>query len=238
MTFADNQTGMTSINTIHSQQRIAASDNHTHSNTANTIVAITLADMLQQPMLVGLVGQVFLSLGSNHNPKQHLAYARGVLSELGQIRCSPELVNPDFTATKAQPKPDYTNQCLLLSLSAAVSTAEFVAMMAQIEADCQRQRQSSSMPPVLSKSTVSKSVVSSNNGSNLASSQQDSLKQANTDASVNANAKALKLVTLDIDILAIQPVQQNIWYRLSERYPFKAHELYGIHALKMAQKLL
>ena len=192
------------------------------------VAAITLADVLQQPILVG---RVFLSLGSNHNACQYLAYAREVLNELGQMWCSPELVNPDFTASAAQPKPDYTNQCILLSLSTPVPPAEFLAMMATIEQDCQRQRQ-----PL---STVSSSGDNTNYNHNSSTNTSGVASVASTSKNRQTEKKSnsAKLVTLDIDLLAIQPLQQNIWYRLAERYPFKAHELYGMRALKMAEIL-
>lgn len=193
---------------INSSRDMMASQSKPNSQ----VVAISLADMLQQPILVGCV---FLSLGSNHNACQHLAYAREVIGRLGDMQCSPELVNPDFTATLQQPKPDYTNQCILLSLLNPVDSVEFLAMMAQIEKDCQRQR--ATLPD-------SEAMTSGKTSAN------------NTEQGDKKLYKP-KLVTLDIDLLALQPRQQNIWYRLAERYPFKAHELYGMRALKMAEIL-
>lgn len=54
---------------------------------------------------------IMLAMGSNHNANDNLAHARMMLKQLGETVFSSLLVNADYTATTAQPKPDYTNQC-------------------------------------------------------------------------------------------------------------------------------
>ena len=45
------------------------------------------------------------------------------------------------------------------------------------------------------------------------------------------NPDALRLVTMDIDILLIKTMNDGKWMIMADRYPFKAHESIGIDAL-------
>lgn len=87
------------------------------------------------------VKAVVLALGSNHQPKQHLAIACKDIAKLGQVKLSTAFQNPDFTATVAQPKPDYVNQCIYLSLNSSMTLTQLQRAFKQIENDCNRQRQ-------------------------------------------------------------------------------------------------
>lgn len=87
------------------------------------------------------VTAVILALGSNYNPKQHLLTVRNSLADLGAIQPSTAFQNPDFTATLDQPKPDYTNQCIYLSLTNPITLQELESIFKQFECDCNRQRQ-------------------------------------------------------------------------------------------------
>ncbi|WP_227429566.1 2-amino-4-hydroxy-6-hydroxymethyldihydropteridine diphosphokinase [Psychrobacter sp. I-STPA6b] len=142
------------------------------------------------------IAEVVLSLGSNHQATQHLAYAQQALYLLGHTVYSPLFKNPDFTATVSQPKPDYTNQCVSLQPTSIITLKEFIHTIKQIELQCQRQR------------------------TGLANNEYLQ--------SQNVQSSAIKLVTLDIDLLALQFVGQSQWYRLAERFPFKAHEWKGL----------
>ena len=188
------------------------------------IQPITLAKLLQQQSMMSVA---LLSLGSNHKAEMYLAYARDAFAKLGQICCSLAFENPDFTATAQQPKPDYTNQCVLLTLLTPMSTATFITKMAQIEKDCLRQRDlspKSATPSEVERSTHA--TISTNVPIESITVPIDSITSS-------AKTSPAKQVTLDIDILAIQPVQQDVWYRLIERYQFKAHEIVGIQALNL-----
>lgn len=182
----------------------------------------TLTDLLSQSKKVA---QVVLSLGSNQQAEKYLTYATKILANLGQMACSVPFVNPDFTATPQQPKPDYTNQCILLKLDSTLSLSEIMTLNQRLENDCQRQRQSQQehLSPV---------------SINMRDSCED-------DGDNNCNCKCnideptlIKQVTLDIDLLAVQLQNEDTWHRIFERYPFKNHEIVGLQALKLAARLV
>ena len=71
-----------------------------------------------------MVMAVILALGSNHRAAEYLSRVREKLATLGKLECSAAFENPDFTATKEQPKPNYTNPAPQRPLlPAGVSTA-------------------------------------------------------------------------------------------------------------------
>ena len=87
------------------------------------------------------VTAVVISLGSNHQAEQHLATVCEKLSDLGKIKLSTPLQNPDITATLDQPKPDYINQCAYLALTTPLTLQQLQQLFKQFENDCNRQRQ-------------------------------------------------------------------------------------------------
>jgi len=87
------------------------------------------------------VVEVVLALGSNYQTDKYLPLAHKSLAALGNIRLSTAFQNPDFTATLAQPKPDYTNQCVHLILTAPVSLQQLQQVFKNLERDCNRCRQ-------------------------------------------------------------------------------------------------
>lgn len=86
------------------------------------------------------VKAVLLALGSNHDAQIHLPRVRERLTSVGAITLSTAFQNPDFTATIELPKPDYTNQCIYLSLAKPVTLQQLQQSCKQFECDCQRQR--------------------------------------------------------------------------------------------------
>ena len=87
------------------------------------------------------VTAVVIALGSNHQAEQHLATIRKRLTELGETKLSTAYQNPDITATLAQPKPDYINQCAYLVLTLPTTLQQLQQLFKQFENDCDRQRQ-------------------------------------------------------------------------------------------------
>ena len=83
---------------------------------------------------------VLLAVGSNHDADIHLPRVREKLADLGEIQLSTAFQNPDFTATIELPKPDYTNQCVYLTLATPVALQQLQQIFKQFECDCQRQR--------------------------------------------------------------------------------------------------
>ena len=87
------------------------------------------------------VVEVVLALGSNYQADKYLPLARQRLAALGEVRLSTAFQNPDFTATLEQPKPDYTNQCVHLTLTTPVSLQQLQQTFRTLEGDCHRCRQ-------------------------------------------------------------------------------------------------
>ena len=86
------------------------------------------------------VTAVLLALGSNHDADIHLPRVRENLAALGEIQLSFAFQNPDFTSTEAQPKPDYTNQCVHILLMSPMTLQKLQQIFKQFECDCNRQR--------------------------------------------------------------------------------------------------
>ena len=87
------------------------------------------------------VVELVLALGSNYQADKYLPLARQRLAALGEVRLSTAFQNPDFTATLEQPKPDYTNQCVHLTLTTPVSLQQLQQIFRTLEGDCNRCRQ-------------------------------------------------------------------------------------------------
>ncbi|MFP3455123.1 2-amino-4-hydroxy-6-hydroxymethyldihydropteridine diphosphokinase [Psychrobacter sp. SIMBA_152] len=87
------------------------------------------------------VVELVLALGSNYQADKYLPLARQRLAALGAVRLSTAFQNPDFTATLEQPKPDYTNQCVHLTLTTPISLQQLQQTFKTLEGDCNRCRQ-------------------------------------------------------------------------------------------------
>ncbi|GAF56893.1 hypothetical protein JCM18901_2654 [Psychrobacter sp. JCM 18901] len=94
-------------------------------------------EMVQARPVVELV----LALGSNYQADKYLPLARQRLAALGEVRLSTAFQNPDFTATTQLPKPDYTNQCVHLTLITPISLQQLQQTFKTLEGDCHRCRQ-------------------------------------------------------------------------------------------------
>lgn len=172
-----------------------------------------------------MVTAVILALGSNHCATKYLPLVREKLATLGTLECTAPFQNPDFTATKEQPKPDYINQCVYLELSSAMSLPQLQQLFKSFEGECHRIRESVSILPELSKVDCSQAKS--------AQTQYPSTKW--------------RQVTMDIDILLVKlefnQVSNNSqqdnhgWVIMADRYPFKAHEYAGITELTITNRL-
>lgn len=100
----------------------------------------TLKKYAPEALQTRSVTAVLLALGSNYQVEKYLPRVRETLAVLGDIELSTAFQNPDFTATKAQSKPDYTNQCVYLSLIHSMTLNELQHIFKQFEEDCDRQR--------------------------------------------------------------------------------------------------
>ncbi|ERL57071.1 hypothetical protein M917_0016 [Psychrobacter aquaticus CMS 56] len=100
----------------------------------------TLERYAPEALQAQLVTAVLLALGSNYHAEKYLAIVRERLSTLGEIQQSTAFQNPDFTATPELPKPDYTNQCVYLSLKLPMTLQRLQQTFKQFECECHRQR--------------------------------------------------------------------------------------------------
>lgn len=148
-----------------------------------------------------LVTAVVLALGSNYQAENYLPRVREKLAALGEIQFSTAFENPDFTSTKTQPKPDYTNQCVYLSLKPAMTLQQLQQIFKQFECDCNRQRLTEA---------------------------QTSVKKVTMDIDILMIKTALNENSLSNKITSEWPEQ---WIVMADRYPFKAHERAGIKEL-------
>lgn len=149
-----------------------------------------------------------IELGSNENASQHLAQARKELSQLcTKSQWSIEFVNPDYTATKLNPKPDYTNQCGYLIFS----------------------NTQNDINGNLGKVIQSSKVIEKKIQRDFYAAQK--LSQLDVESLINSITEPKnRNVIIDIDVLAIKTFDGD-WIAILERYPFKAHEWVGISEL-------
>ncbi|MGP9543828.1 2-amino-4-hydroxy-6-hydroxymethyldihydropteridine diphosphokinase [Psychrobacter sp. AOP7-B1-25] len=101
----------------------------------------TLTQCVPETVQTQPVVEVVLALGSNYQAEKYLPLARKSLAALGKMRLSTAFQNPDFTATLVQPKPDYSNQCVHLTLNTPMSLQQLQQTFKTLEGDCNRCRQ-------------------------------------------------------------------------------------------------
>lgn len=101
----------------------------------------TFTQCVPETVQAQLVVELVLALGSNYQADKYLPLARESLATLGEIKLSTAFQNPDFTATLDQQKPDYTNQCVHLILTAPMSLQQLQQTFKTLEGDCHRCRQ-------------------------------------------------------------------------------------------------
>lgn len=166
-------------------------------------LTVCAPDMLQaQP-----VTAVLLALGSNYQADYYLPRVRESLAMLGQIQLSTAFQNPDFTATLEQPKPDYTNQCVYISLTSPMRLQQLQQTFKKFESDCNRQRITEAQTSV-KKVTIDIDIL-----------------LIKTISNKNSLSKCL-----------ITDKTTSKWIIMADRYPFKAHELVGIEKLVLTGK--
>lgn len=116
--------------------------------THRALADLNLEDLKQcapEQLQTHSVSAVLLALGSNYQADKYLPRAREQLAALGEIQLSTVFQNPDFTATPELLKPDYTNQCVYLTLTSAMTLQQLQQTFKKIESDCGRQRCSESI---------------------------------------------------------------------------------------------
>lgn len=118
-----------------------------HKNLADLSLE-TLKKQTPELLQTQSVTAVLLALGSNYQAEHYLPLVRKDLAALGEIQLSTAFENPDFTSTEAQPKPDYTNQCVYLRLVEPMTLQQLQQVFKNLEGDCHRQRLTEAQTPI------------------------------------------------------------------------------------------
>ena len=118
-----------------------------HKNLADLSLE-TLKKQTPEQLQTQSVTAVLLALGSNYQAEHYLPLVRKDLAALGEIQLSTAFENPDFTSTEAQPKPDYTNQCVYLRLVEPMTLKQLQQVFKDLEGDCHRQRLTEAQTPI------------------------------------------------------------------------------------------
>ena len=160
------------------------------------------------------VRALLLALGSNYQAEKYLALVRETLADLGEIQLSTAFQNPDFTATPELPKPDYTNQCVYLTLTSVMTLQQLQQTFKKFESDCNRQRLTEAQ--TLIKRPIE--IVTMDIDILLIETVLIETIPNNNSLSKNKTSKEI----------AKSP---NQWVIMADRYPFKAHEKAGIEEL-------
>ena len=179
-----------------------------HKNLAN----LNLDDLrkcVPEPLQTQSVSAVLLALGSNYQAETHLPRVREKLAVLGEIQLSMAFQNPDFTATPELPKPDYTNQCVYLTLTSAMTLQQLQQTFKQFESDCGRQRSSESIKNPIKIVTMDIDILL--------------IRLDDKQNSLSKNIASKKIVE-----------NSKQWIIMADRYPFKAHERAGIEELLLS----
>ena len=151
------------------------------------------------------VTAVLLALGSNYQAEHYLPLVRKDLAALGGIQLSTAFENPDFTSTEAQPKPDYTNQCVYLRLVEPMTLQQLQQVFKDLEGDCHRQRLTEAQTPI---------------------------KKVTMDIDILLIETLLIEVVSDKNSLSSnKEFEESNWIVMADRYPFKAHERAGVEEL-------
>lgn len=175
-----------------------------HKNLADLSLE-TLKKQTPEQLQTQSVTAVLLALGSNYQAEHYLLFVRKDLAALGEIQLSTAFENPDFTSTEAQPKPDYTNQCVYLRLVEPMTLQQLQQVFKDIEGDCHRQRLTEADTPI---------------------------KKVTMDIDILLIEKLLIEVVSDENSLSKnKDFEESNWIVMVDRYPFKAHEKAGVEEL-------
>lgn len=185
-----------------------------HKNLTN----LNLEDLKQcapERLQTQSVTAVLLALGSNYQAEKYLPRACKQLATLGEIQLSTAFQNPDFTATLQQPKPDYTNQCVYLTFTSAITLQQLQQTFKQFESDCGRQRYSESIKNSIKIVTMDIDILL--------------VKLDDRENSLSKNTAFKNTASKKI----IENSEQ--WIIMADRYPFKTHEIAGIEELVLSE---
>ena len=175
-----------------------------HKNLADLSLE-TLKKQTPEQLQTQSVTAVLLALGSNYQAEHYLPLVRKDLAALGEIQLSTAFENPDFTSTEAQPKPDYTNQCVYLRLVEPMTLQQLQQVFKDLEGDCHRQRLTEAQTPI---------------------------KKVTMDIDILLIETLLIEVVSDKNSLSSnKEFEESNWIVMADRYPFKAHERAGIEEL-------
>ncbi len=175
-----------------------------HKNLADLSLE-TLKKQTPELLQTQSVTAVLLALGSNYQAEHYLPLVRKDLAALGGIQLSTAFENPDFTSTEAQPKPDYTNQCVYLRLGEPMTLQQLQQVFKDLEGDCHRQRLTEAQTPI---------------------------KKVTMDIDILLIETLLIEVVSDENSLSKnKDFEESNWIVMADRYPFKAHERAGIEEL-------
>ena len=175
-----------------------------HKNLADLSLE-TLKKQTPEQLQTQSVTAVLLALGSNYQAEHYLPLVRKDLAALGEIQLSTAFENPDFTSTEAQPKPDYTNQCVYLRLGEPMTLQQLQQVFKDLEGDCHRQRLTEAQTPI---------------------------KKVTMDIDILLIETLLIEVVSDKNSLSSnKEFEESNWIVMADRYPFKAHERAGIEEL-------
>ncbi len=180
-----------------------------HKNLADLSLE-TLKKQTPELLKTQSVTAVLLALGSNYQAEHYLPLVRKDLAALGGIQLSTAFENPDFTSTEAQPKPDYTNQCVYLRLTKPVTLQQLQQVFKDLEGDCHRQRLTEAQTPI---------------------------KKVTMDIDILL-IETLLIETLLTEVVfdknslsKNEGFEESNWIVMADRYPFKAHERAGVEEL-------
>ena len=175
-----------------------------HKNLADLSLE-TLKKQTPEQLQTQSVTAVLLALGSNYQAEHYLPLVRKDLAALGEIQLSTAFENPDFTSTEAQPKPDYTNQCVYLRLVEPMTLQQLQQVFKDLEGDCHRQRLTEAQTPI---------------------------KKVTMDIDILLIETLLVEVVSDENSLSKnKDFEESNWIVMADRYPFKAHERAGVEEL-------
>ena len=175
-----------------------------HKNLAGLNLA-TFTRCAPEQLQTQSVIAVLLALGSNYQAEHYLPRVREALAALGEIQLSTAFENPDFTSTEAQPKPDYTNQCVYLRLGEPMTLQQLQQVFKDLEGDCHRQRLTEAQTPI---------------------------KKVTMDIDILLiETPLIEGVSDENSLSKNKDFEESNWIVMADRYPFKAHERAGVEEL-------
>ena len=175
-----------------------------HKNLADLSLE-TLKKQTPEQLQTQSVTAVLLALGSNYQSEHYLPLVRKDLAALGEIQLSTAFENPDFTSTEAQPKPDYTNQCVYLRLVEPMTLQQLQQVFKDLEGDCHRQRLTEAQTPI---------------------------KKVTMDIDILLiETPLIEGVSDENSLSKNKDFEESNWIVMADRYPFKAHERAGVEEL-------